>query len=58
MQGKLLQFCFICIENAAIAPSICREKFCNLSKIRKNREAFLSRSFCRLQYVLILFCKF
>ena len=34
-------FCFICIESAAIANSICRDS----SKICENHETFLSRSF-------------
>ena len=50
MLGKLLQFCFIFIESAAIAQSILRENFHNSSKIHKNCEAFLLRSFCHLQW--------
>ena len=40
-------FCFICIESTAIIAQSIRN-FCNSSKIHKNREAFLLRSFCRL----------
>ena len=29
---NFLQICFICIESAAIAQSICRENFCDSSK--------------------------
>ena len=33
-------FCFICIESAAIAKSICRENFRDSSKICKNAKFF------------------
>ena len=54
MQGKLLRFCFIYIESAAIAQSIHRENFHGSSKIHDNHEGFLSHSFRCLQYIIIL----
>ena len=51
MQGKLLQFCVIFIESAAIAQSICWENFRDSLKIGENCKAFLSRSFCCLRYI-------
>ena len=43
MLGKCLWVCFICIESAAIAQSICRENFCTLLKTAKlfSRLAFV-----------------
>ena len=43
-------FCIICNESAIIPQSICGVNFRNSSKICENCEAFLSRSFCHLQY--------
>ena len=40
-----------CIESAAIAHTIHRENFRDLSKINENCKAFLSRSFCCLRYI-------
>ena len=51
--GKTFTVCFICIESAGIAESICRENFRGSSKIHENHEAFILRSFFCLQYITV-----
>ena len=45
MQGKLLRFCFICFESAAIAQIIRRENFRDSSKISENAKLFSNVAF-------------
>ena len=52
MDGKLLQFFFICIESVVIAQSIHGKNFCDLWNICENCKTIPSHSLCCLRYLL------